>query len=127
MAVRRRVYEKQARLSVIMAALGGVCMLAAAAFILQRFDTQSFLIVYNPRTLRIVAIGTALFLGLAGGTAGFFLGFNSAGQRTNTRNKLSWTGFFLSAAVIALTISCGVFFWLLKFAQTPPAHAALGE
>lgn len=113
---KKRSYEQQAKLSVVLAVVGGVCLLAGAFCVFQAFDPQNFWVVYNPRGKRILAIGGALFLAMAAGGVGFLVGLNSAGQRQNTRNGLSWTGFFLNAAVIALTLSCGVFFYLTKYA-----------
>lgn len=117
MAVRRNKYEKQAMMSVVAAGGGGLFALAAVAFVLQAFDPGTFQVIYSPQGKRIIAILGSLGLALAGGLAGCLFGLTSAGQRTNTRNSLSWTGFFLSAAVITLTLSCGVFFYVTRFPQ----------
>ena len=45
---------------------------------------------------------------------GLSLGFNSAGQRRNDRQKLSWTGFFLGTSVLAFAIILLAAFWFLK-------------
>ena len=116
MARKKNTYEKQAKLSVILAVVGGAATLAAAAAILQAFDWENFWTAYNPRAKRILAIAAALIIGVVAGGAGLLLGWNSAEQRLNTQNKLSWTGFFLNAAVITLTLSCGVFFVLTRYA-----------
>ena len=126
MAVRRNVYEKQARLSVALAAIGAFCTLAGAAMILQAFDRESFQVVYNPHGARLVGIAGALLAGLGSGGFGFLLGLLSAGQKTNTLNRLSWTGFFASAGVIALALSCAVFFFFTQFAYEPKADVGLG-
>lgn len=102
----------------ILAAVGGLFLLAGAVFIYGAFSFESFQVVYNPQSLRVVGITTALLLALATAGGGFFLGFHSAGQRANTRNSLSWAGFFLSAAVLALALSGGIFFYLTKFEYT---------
>ena len=112
-------YERQAKASVILAAAGAVFMLAGAFFVLDAFDWENRWVAYNPQTLRFPAIAGALLLGLAGGTGGFFVGLNSAGQRLNKKSKLSWMGFFVGAAVIALSLSCAAFFYLTKYAITP--------
>ena len=116
---RKKNYEKQAKLSVILAIIGGVCTLAGAFFILQRFSLENFWVAYNPKSPRLMMIGGALFLGLAFAGIGFFVAHNSAGQRLNKQNKLSWTGFFLSAAVVTLAMCCGVFFYLTRYAFEP--------
>ena len=43
---------------------------------------------------------------------GFGLGINSAGQRRNDRQRLSWMGFFISSAVLVLTLGVFAFFFL---------------
>jgi hypothetical protein len=55
---------------------------------------------------------TALTIILA--TFGLALGFNSAGQRRNDRQKTSWTGFFVGLTVLGLGIIFFAAFWLLK-------------
>ncbi|MFH1748590.1 MAG: hypothetical protein ABIG44_16265 [Planctomycetota bacterium] len=118
MAVKKKNrYEIQAKLSFILAIVGGVCTLAGVALVLQRFDFENFQVNYNPRTPRMMAIGGALGLGLLASGLGFLLGLISAGQRLNKRNKLSWTGFFVNASVITLALSCGIFFYLTRFAM----------
>jgi hypothetical protein len=114
-AVRQNVYERQAKFSVILGIVGALFTLAGVFFIRQAFDWESRQVVYDPQSLRLPGIAGALGVGLAGGGAAFLLGWQSAGQRTNKRNKLSWTGFFLGAAVIALAASAGVVFWLSRF------------
>jgi hypothetical protein len=120
MAVRENPYEKQARFSVILGAIGAASTLAAAFFMLQAFRPAELQIVYDPTTLRMPAIGGSLAVGLIGGGAAFLLGLQSAGQKTNKRNQLSWTGFFLGAGVITLALCCGVvfFFWRFPFHPT---------
>lgn len=118
MAVRKNVYERQAKFSVALAIIGGVCTLAGVGLVLQRFNLQDFQVVYNPHTPRLMAIGGALGLGLLAAALGFLFGLLSAGQRLNKRNNLSWTGFFLSASVITLALCCGIFFWLTRWPVT---------
>ncbi len=115
MAMKLKTYEGQATLSVILAAVGGVFCLAAAGAILQHFDWKTFLMPYRGGTLRGPVIGILLLLALASATVGFFVGFNSAGQRRNTKSRVSWTGFFINAAVVALTLSLILFFWFTRY------------
>jgi hypothetical protein len=115
----KTTYEMQAKLSVALAIIGGLSTLFGVFCILSRFDYQTFLFTYNPQGKRFLAIGAGLALGLLMGAIGFLVGFNSAGQRLNKQNRLSWTGFFLSAAVIALTISCGIFLFITRNAIMP--------
>jgi hypothetical protein len=36
--------------------------------------------------------------------SGFGFGLSSAGQRRNDKPQLSWTGFFIGAAILCLTV-----------------------
>jgi len=112
---RKYTYEKQAKLSVVLGAIGAIGTLGAMACILQAFDWSNFWIAYNPHGRRILAIGGGLFVGFVAGAIGFLVGFNSAGQRMNTKNRLAWTGFFLSAAAVTLALCSGVFFYLTRY------------
>ncbi len=113
---RKTTYEQQARWSVLLAITGFVCVLAGLVIMFQKFDAQNFWIPYNPRTgYRLVAIVGALGVSLLAGAAGFFIGLHSAGQRLNTQNRLSWTGFFLNAAVITLSLCAALFFFLTRY------------
>lgn len=118
----KTTYEMQAKLSVALAIVGGLSALLAAFFILSKFDYQTFLFTYNVQGKRFLVIVAGLAVGLLTGGIGFLVGLNSAGQRLNKQNRLSWTGFFLSEAVIALTISIGIFlFWTRN--PMRPMHA----
>jgi hypothetical protein len=125
-AAKRNPYELQAVSSVILGVVGGLCTLAGLFFVLQKFDFTSLVVIYSPRSMRLPAIAGTLFVGLIAGGVGLLLGFLSAGERLNKRSRLSWTGFFLSAAVVALALSCGIFFWITKFAEPVREAVDLG-
>ena len=126
MAKQRFTYEKQAMLSVLLAAVGLLCTLAGATFILQAFHPAEFQVIYSTGSPRLPAIGGALFVGLVSGGVGFMLGLGSAGQRLNKRSRLSWTGFFFSAGVITLALCCAIFFWFTRFATMPKVVVGAG-
>ncbi len=105
-------YEKQARLSVRLAGVGGAATLAVL-ILLGRNYHESW-VNYSPHGKWFLAFGGALFVGLVTGLIGFFVGLNSAGQRRNTLSRLSWTGFFLSALVITLIVSAAIFFFFTR-------------
>ena len=111
-------YERQAQLSVVLAAIGGVAFLAAAVLLGRNFTWQMFWVVYNPKGMWLPTLGVTLLISLGAGVVGFFVGLNSAGQRRNTRSQLSWLGFFLNAGIIALAVCAVVFFY---FARNPLA------
>jgi hypothetical protein len=118
-ASRKNTYEKQARLSVILAAVGGLGVLASIALLVRNFHDSW--VMYNPHGRWLPVLAGALFVGLAAGAIGLFVGLNSAGQRRNPRSQLAWTGFFLSALVIALSLSAGIFFYFTRYAMVTPA------
>jgi hypothetical protein len=123
----KSTYELQAKLSVGLAIVGGLSALFAGFCILSRLDLQTFLFTYDPQGKRFLAVMAGLAMGMLTGGIGFLVGFNSAGQRLNKQNRLSWTGFFLSAAVIALTISCGILLFVTRNAvATQTLRAAHG-
>lgn len=114
---RKQSYEMQAQLSLVLAIIGGLCTLAGAYFIYGAFSFADFQTVYNPESARMPSIVGSLVLGGAAAGLGWLLAYLSAGQRLNKKNKLSWTGFFLNSAVIALALSFFVFFYFTRLAQ----------
>ncbi len=113
-------YEDQAKLSVYLGLLGIAAACCAAFLILQRFELTTFYVTYNPQKPLLPVIGGGLLIGLAAGVCGFFLGLNGAGQKRNTRSRLSWQGFFLSALAIMFTLSTAVFFYFTRNPVVPP-------
>lgn len=111
-------YETQATLSVLMAVLAALAAGGAAAVIAMKFDWQDFILVYNRDGLLLLALGGALFVALAASVTGFCVGLNSAGQRRNARSRMSWMGFFVNAALIALTLMIA---FLFLFTRQPIA------
>lgn len=116
MASKQNTYEKQARLSIYLAAVGGAATLGVLYLLGRNF--KDFWIVYNPHSKWLPMLGGTIFIGLLAGVIGLFVGFNSAGQRRNTLSRLSWTGFFLSALVVVLILSASIFFFFTRYAVT---------
>ena len=114
MAARANAFEKQALLSVAAGAVGMLAVLGAMGIILPRFDMSDFSVVMSregkayPLTLAAVAVACLA------GAVGFFSGFNSAGNRRNSKSNLSWAGFFLSSGVLILALSTFLVFWFAK-------------
>jgi hypothetical protein len=109
-AIDLRKFENQARVSVYLAILGAISCLVGLVAMLQRFDAQNFMITYNSKRMFHYAFAATLAVALACAVIGCGFGFNSAGQRRNKATRLSWIGFFVNAAIIALTLMTGVFF-----------------
>jgi hypothetical protein len=116
-AFNLKSYENQAKLSVYLAVLGGLAALGVIGLMGRNFDRISFFVTYNPKGFWLPLVGTGLLLGLGAGTAGFFVGLHSAGQRRNPRSALSWKGFFLNALVIMIMLSAGIFFYFTRNAM----------
>lgn len=114
MPARANTFEKQALLSVAAGAVGLFAVLGALAIILPRFEMADFSVVMSregkayPLTLAAVAVACLA------GAVGFFSGFNSAGNRRNSKSNLSWAGFFLSSGVLILALSTFLVFYFAK-------------
>lgn len=112
MAAKENTYEKQATLSLACAAAAGLVVLVFAFQIVMKFQWQEFEVLLGQKRYYAM-LGMCAFAILIG-TAGFFLGFNSAGQKRNKKNSWAWTGFFLNAAILTLAMSGLLFFWFTK-------------
>lgn len=98
-----RRYDTQARMSVAVAIVSLVSLAATCGLIFRHVDFSQFLIIYGNNTRKLLIYsGGALTLLLAGIAFGF--GINSAGQRRNDKQQLSWLGFFISAGVLTMTL-----------------------
>ncbi len=110
MAFKVKTYEDQAKLSVWLAALGGLAILGVLFLMFRNFDPATFYVTYNPNGFWLPTLGVGLLVALAASMIGFFVALNSAGQRRNTRSVLSWQAFFLNAVIITVTLSAAAFF-----------------
>jgi len=118
-AFKIKTYEDQAKLSVILATVGGFFTVAALGGILRNFDLSTGWVRYGTKSIFMPALGGCLVLALALAAIGFFVALNSAGQRRNKRSRLSWMGFFLNAFVIMFALCVGVFFAITRHGTAP--------
>lgn len=114
MALNLRKYENQAVFSVAMAVVGAVCALASALIVLKRFNWEHFTLTYNRSGKLVIIFAASMLLAMGASAIGFGMGFNSAGQKRNTKSRLSWLGFFLSAGAIALALIVAIFFAITR-------------
>ncbi len=114
MALDIKSYEGQARLSVILGAVGGLGVILAAGLMGRNYNATSNWIVYSPASMWFYAFGASLGLGLLASSFGFFIGLNSAGQKRNTQNRLSWIGFFVSAFTLTLGMCAASLFYFFR-------------
>ena len=115
MATGAGTYEKQGKLGISLGVLALLAALAVGGLLARNYKPEIRQIVYGQGSNYILLIIGGLGVALLAAGAGFMLGFNSAGQKRNTQPRLSWTAFFLNAAVIALTLSLALVFYLMKF------------
>jgi len=97
-----RRYDTQALVSVILALISVVCLIGLALCVFRNMNWSEFVIYHGPRRKPIVMVAGAITMLLS--VCGFGLGYNSAGQRRNDKQQLSWLGFFVSALVMCLTL-----------------------
>ena len=111
---RFRRYDVQARYSLI-ASLASVMPLAAAAFaILKRYDPDLQAIQFGKTSMFKPAFLVCIALACLLAVVGAALGLNSAGQRRNNEQRKSWTGFFVGAAALSLSIIVFAAYTFLK-------------
>ncbi|MBI4578219.1 MAG: hypothetical protein HY718_00860 [Planctomycetes bacterium] len=103
-----RRFDTQAQASVLLSLLSVVSLAALAFFVMGRMSFSEFTPYYGGnRRMAILGAGVVTLL-LSG--AGFGFGLNSAGQRRNDKQQLSWLGFFVGAIVLALALVMLVLF-----------------
>ena len=112
-------FESQANISVILAGLAALGAVAAIYCVLSGFNWEFRMLTYNPNGMRFYALGAALCLTFGASVVGVCFGFNSAGQRRNKKSRLSWIGFFVNAALIALALMVAVFFLGFRNPMSP--------
>jgi hypothetical protein len=118
-ALKIKTYEEQAKLSVILAVIGSLFALAALGGVLRNFDPSTGWVRFGTKSMFMPALGICLLLAVAFTAIGFSVGLHSAGQRRNKRSRLSWTGFFLNAAVLMFALCVGVFFVITRHGIAP--------
>lgn len=113
MALSLKTYEDQAKFSVILGVVASVAVLGAIVLILQRFDWATFMIPMRSKG-RMVAILGAIGVAALLSVIGFFVSLNTAGQKRNKNQSLSWTGFFFNAIVLTIAACVGVVFMMTR-------------
>lgn len=101
-----RLYETQARASLVAGLLGLFCLAALAVFVFWNFNPQEMVIPYNAEEGRgrfrpylvMAATAACLLIGLIAAV----LGFRSLGQKRNNKQGHSWLGLITGALVMSL-------------------------
>lgn len=101
-----RRFETQAQVSLLLSLASLATFGATAAlmfwFLRRGLQAQEFIFYYGSRGRMAVLLAVLVTLMLA--VSGFGFGLNSAGQRRNDKQQLSWIGFFIGAFVLTLTL-----------------------
>ena len=110
-----RLYETQATASMVLGILGVLCVIMLSYFVLKGFNSEQMSITYDPQGARgqlrrPLVFGAGGAAGLVGMGAGV-LGFNSLGQRRNTKQLRSWSGMSCGALSVALALVL-MFAWI---------------
>jgi hypothetical protein len=106
-----RRYDTQARVGVFFGILSLLSLLGFAGLILtSNMDWGEYSFSYGARRRLAMLGATAVTLGLGAAALGF--GYNSAGQRRNDQQGLSWLAFFIGAGVMVI---CVVLFLFMRY------------
>lgn len=97
-----RRFDTQAQVSAIISLLSIVPLVVLAFFVLRYLDFKEMVLYYGPTRKTAIYAMAAVTLLLS--ATGFGFGLNSAGQRRNDKQQLSWIGFFTGAIVLSLTL-----------------------
>jgi len=100
-----RLYDTQATFSLGVALCGILGVLALAVVVFKGFNAENMSVLYNPEQGLGAYRGPLVYLFTTGtfllGALSGLLGFNSLGQRRNTRQSFSWVGMTLGALAMA--------------------------
>ena len=108
-----RRFDVQAKWAVWFSLLSIVPFLGALGVAFRNWKGELRLIVYGHPAIMVSILG-GCGLAMLLSFFGVVLGFNSAGQRRNDRQRQSWAGFFLGAVMLALALILLAGFWLLR-------------
>lgn len=109
-----RRYDVQAKVSLLVTIAALIPFVGMVVVLAWKYDPDLGAVIYGRKGLvaPVFLLGTAATMLLS--FVGTALGFNSAGQRRNDLQRLSWTSFFSGIAILAGAIICFAIFWFLK-------------
>lgn len=108
-----RRFDVQAKWSIRLSALSVVTCALVAVLLARNWSSSLQQIVYGNPIYQFVILGVSALTMLLS-FFGIVLGFNSAGQRRNEKQRLSWAGFFLGTGVLSLAFILLAAFMLLR-------------
>ncbi len=109
-----RRFDTQAKYALYASVAGLFGLVGLAALVMRNYRKAEVAVVYSRDSMfaPVVFIATAVTLLLAATAA--MMGFNSAGQKRNEKNKQSWIAFFVGTATASLAIIVFSVFWFYK-------------
>ncbi|MGB0716636.1 MAG: hypothetical protein ACPGXK_12195 [Phycisphaerae bacterium] len=111
-----RRFDVQAKYAATLAVVSVLPFLASVIVAVRNYKSDIGRIIYQNSTYAMVLLGcAATAMGLA--AIAVILGFNSAGQRINERQNLSWLGFFLGGGVLTLSFIVVIAFMMLRLSK----------
>ena len=111
---RRNAHESQALYSLAAAGVGALGVIAVLGLFVRNFQWAESELKFGAGSLAYYGYIAGVGLAGLGGLVGMILGFQSAGQKRNSLNRLSWLGFFASAALVTIAACGGLIFAFLK-------------
>jgi len=109
-----RRFDVQAKWALWFSLASVVTCLGILVLLIRNWDASISLVKYRADGFFQPAYLACSALTMVLAVFGLALGFNSAGQRRNDRQKTSWTGFFIGTFMLAAAIILLAAFWLLK-------------
>ncbi|MFQ5501327.1 MAG: hypothetical protein ACE5EQ_03380 [Phycisphaerae bacterium] len=102
-----RLYETQARASLVIGIFGLFCLSLLAFFVFWNINWSEMVIPFNAEEGRgrfrpYIVLGMTAACLLVGFVAGI-LGFKSLGQKRNSKQGASWIGLLIGAVVMSVT------------------------
>lgn len=108
-----RRYDVQAKYALGLVMVSIAPCLAALWLGWARFDAALGRMVYGSQGRFEAAFFGCVLLSMAPAAVGFFMGWNSAGQRRNDQSARSWIAFFVGGSVLTLDVVLLVAFFML--------------
>ncbi len=109
-----RRYDVQAKYAMF-ASIGAIVGVAGLFVLISRnFHSLERAIVFSRTSMFAPAVFVVTAATLLLAATGTLMGFNSAGQKRNEKNKQSWIAFFIGIATASLTIILFGAFWAYK-------------
>ncbi len=115
MALRHlRRYDVQASYASVLSILSIVPFIGAALLAHRNYEHELGQIVYGAKGVFLPLFLGCVAVSMVPSAVGFFLGWNSAGQRRNEKPARSWVGFFIGGVVLTLDLILLIAFWMIR-------------